>query len=102
MLEYSDLNDNEKRILREKLHLVRVAINSLEDNNIFLMDSDELFEFIYMDEIEKFKDAIGLIKSIISMDIKQEDVNKSIKQKIIEENKNVIKLSDNIYAYKDY
>lgn len=101
MLEYEELNEDEKRILREKLNLGRMSRYYLEDNDIVIMKEKELFEYIYLDDIKKVKDAINFINRIITFEISESDLNKSIRQKILEKNSKVIKLSDRAYAYKD-
>ena len=101
MLEYEDLNENEKRILRESLHVTRIHRYYLEDNNILLMESEDLFEYIYLDVLKKFEEAIQLIKQLYKKEIKAEDVGKKMIQKILEDNNRVIKLSNKVYAYKD-
>ena len=65
------------------------------------MESKELFDYIYMYDLKKIKEAIKFIEEIVQLRINNEDVNKSIIQKILEENEKVIKLSDNHYAYKE-
>ena len=101
MLDYKDLNDNEKRILREHLHVERMTQFYLEDHNIMIMNPSELFEYIFLDEIHKVNEAINLINDIINMDITQNDVNKTIKQKVIESHDSVFKISDNAYIYNE-
>ena len=65
------------------------------------MNAKELFEYIYMYDLKKIKDAINFIEKIIQLKIHNEDVDKNIVQKILEENEKVIKLNDDIYAYKE-
>lgn len=101
MLDYKDLNDNEKRILREHLHVERMTQFYLEDHNIMIMNPSELFEYIFLDEIHKLNEAIELIKDIKSMNITQNDINKTIEQKVLEFHDNVFKLSENVYIYKE-
>ncbi len=101
MLDYSELNEDEKRRLRNALGVERISVFYLEDHNILLMNAKELFDYIYMYDLKKIKDVIKLIEKIIQLKINNEDVDKSIVQKILEENEKVIKLNDNIYAYKE-
>ena len=101
MLDYKDLNDNEKRILREQLGVERMTQFYLEDHNILLMNPNEMFEYIFLDEIHKLNEAINLINDVINMDITQNDVNKTIRQKVIESHDSVFKISDNAYIYKE-
>lgn len=101
MLDYKDLNDNEKRILREHLGVERMTQFYLEDHNILLMNPNEMFEYIFLDEIHKLNEAINLINNVINMDIIQNDVNKTIRQKVIESHDSVFKISDNAYIYKE-
>ena len=101
MLDYKDLNDNEKRILREHLHVERMTQFYLEDHNIMIMNPGELFEYIFLDEIHKLNEAKELINDIKSMKINQNDMNKTIEQKVLEFHDNVFKLSENIYIYKE-
>ncbi len=101
MLDYNNLNDDEKRTLRNHLNIDRMSTYYLEDHNILLMDRKELFEYIYLIDLKKTKEAIKIIEDIVGQRIKSEDVNKTIMQKILEENEKVIKLSDNHYAYKE-
>ena len=44
MLQYSDLNNDEKRRVREILGVDRVGTYHLEDNGYMLMDINDLFE----------------------------------------------------------
>lgn len=101
MLDYKDLNDNEKRILREHLGVERMTQFYLEDHNILLMNPNEMFEYIFLDEIHKLNEAINFINNLINMDITQNDVNKTIGQKVIESHDSVFKISDNAYIYKE-
>ena len=101
MLDYNELNEDEKRTLRKALGVERISLFYLEDHQVLLMNAKELFEYIYMYDLKKIKDAINFIKEIVQLRINNEDVNKSIIQKILEENEKVIKLSDNHYAYKE-
>lgn len=101
MLDYNDLTDNEKRNLRNALGVERIHQFYLEDNNILIMEAKELFEYIYVLDIKKLKDAVDLIDRIIKLNITTEDANKSIMQKLLEGKSNVYKLSDEHYAYKE-
>jgi len=101
MLDYNELNEDEKRTLRKALGVERISLFYLEDHQVLLMNAKELFEYIYMYDLKKIKDAINFIEEIVQLRINNEDVNKSIIQKILEENEKVIKLSDNHYAYKE-
>lgn len=101
MLEYNDLNDDEKRVLRDALGVERIYTFYLEDHHILLMDSKELFEYIYILDVKKKKDALQLIEKIGDSVISSNDVNKTVIQKIIEEKENVIVLGNNRYAYRE-
>lgn len=101
MLEYENLNDEEKRRLKEALHIERMSRYYLEDNDIVIMGEKELLEYIYLDEMRKVKDAINFINKIITFEIENEDTNKTIGTIILERNERVIKLSDRAYAYRD-
>lgn len=101
MLEYESLDDEEKRKLKEALHIERMSRYYLEDNDIVLMKEKELLEYIYLDDMRKVKDAINFIDKIINYEIEEKDANKTIGMIILERNKRVIKLSDRAYAYKD-
>lgn len=101
MLDYNDLNDDEKRVLREALNVERIYTFYLEDHNILLMDSKELFEYIYILDVKKKTDALKLIERIGESVITNADVNKTIIQKKVGNNANVITLSSNRYAYKE-
>lgn len=101
MLYYDDLNNEEKRILRTALNVERISTFYLEDNGILLMNAEELFEYIYLYDIKKLKDAINFINEILKMKINNNDLNKSIMQKILEQNNKIIKINDTIYAYKE-
>lgn len=101
MLDYEDLNDDEKRLIREKLNVSRISRFYFEDNNIIVMKPNDLFEYIYLDEIYKIKDAMGLIENMGNKTIKQEDINKTVKQIILEQHDKVTKITDSIYIYKD-
>lgn len=65
------------------------------------MDSKELFEYIYILDVKKKKDALQLIEKIGDSVISSSDVNKTVIQKIIEEKDNVIVLGNNRYAYRE-
>lgn len=101
MLDYNDLSNEEKRILRTALNVERISTFYLEDNGILLMNAEELFEYIYLYDIKKLKDAINFINEILKMKINNNDLNKSIMQKILEQNNKIIKINDTIYAYKE-
>lgn len=101
MLDYNELNDDEKRTLRNALGVDRIHQFYLEDNNILIMESKELFEYIYIFDVKKLKDAVNLINRIVTLDITTEDANKSIMQKLLESKSNVYKLSNEHYAYKE-
>lgn len=101
MLDYNDLTDDEKRNLKDALGINRLHRFYLEDNNILIMEAKELFEYIYIFDVKKLRDAVNLIDRIITLNITTEDVNKSIMQKLLETKNNVYKLSDKNYAYKE-
>lgn len=101
MLDYNDLSNEEKRILRTALNVERISTFYLEDNGILLMNAEELFEYIYLYDIKKLKDAINFINEILKMKINNNDLNKSIMQKILEQNNKIIKINDTVYAYKE-
>ena len=101
MLNYDDLNDNQKRILREKLNISRIYPYYLEDHNILLMKKEELFQYIYVCDLKKVKDAISLLTRIMETKIKEDDKDKSFMQVLIENNEKVIKIDNNIFAYKE-
>lgn len=101
MLDYNDLNDDEKRTLKSFLGIERMHQYYLEDNNVLLMDEKELFEYIYMYDLKKIKDAINFIEEIVKLEITTEDSNKTIMQKILQKNSKVCKLGDKHYAYKE-
>ena len=101
MLNYEDLDENEKQKLKDYFHIGRMSRFYLEDNNILLMKKQELFEYIYLDEIEKYKEAIEFIKMISALEIPQCSEEKTVSGILLERNDKVIKLSNNTYAYKD-
>ncbi len=101
MLEYDKLNEEEKAKLRDALGISRIHRFYLEDNNILLMKKEELFEYIFLDGIKKCKDAIEIIEQMAKMTIEQNDIGKDVRQKMIENNPKVIKLSNEHYAYKE-
>jgi len=101
VIDYNNLNDNDKRIVREALNLTRVSQYYFEDNNILLMKVDDMFKYIYIDEIDKFKSAMEFINRISNIEIKNQDLNKSVKQILLDSNDKVTKISDEIYMYKD-
>lgn len=101
MLEYEELNEDEKRILREKLNIGRISRYYLEDNDIVIMGEKELLEYIYLDDIKKVKDALNFINRIMNFEIDECNKSKNIRQVVLEKNLKVIKLSDRAYAYKD-
>ena len=101
MLEYEELNEDEKRILREKLNINRMSRYYLEDNDIVIMGEKELLEYIYLDDIKKVKDALNYINRIMNFEVDNINESKTIRQIILEKNSKVMKLSDRAYAYKD-
>lgn len=101
MLEYEELNEDEKRILREKLNIGRMSRYYLEDNDIVIMGERELLEYIYLDDIKKVKDALNFINRIMNFEVDNINESKTIRQIILEKNSKVMKLSDRAYAYKD-
>lgn len=101
VIDYNNLNDNDKRIVREALNLTRVSQYYFEDNNILLMKVDDMFKYIYIDEIDKFKSAMEFINRISNIEIKNTDLNKTVKQLLLDSNDKVTKISDEIYMYKD-
>lgn len=101
MLQYSDLNNDEKRIIREKLGIERLHPYYLEDNNYLLMDVNELFDYIFLLDLKKLKDAINVINKFKEETIKEGDVNKTIKEFLIENENNVIKINSRVYLYKE-
>ncbi len=101
MFEYEELNEDEKRILREKLNINRMSRYYLEDNDIVIMGEKELLEYIYLDDIKKVKDALNFINRIMNFEVDNINESKTIRQIILEKNSKVMKLSDRAYAYKD-
>lgn len=101
MLDYNDLNENEKNVLKQVLNMQEIPTYYLEENNILLMEKREMFEYIYMYDLKKIKDAINLIERIINLEITIQDANKTIIQKLLESKNNVYKLSNEHYAYKE-
>lgn len=101
MLEYEELNEDEKRILREKLNIGRMSRYYLEDNDIVIMGERELLEYIYLDDIKKVKDALNFINRIMNFEVDNSNESKTIRQIILEKNSKVMKLSDRAYAYKE-
>ena len=49
MLDYNELNDDEKRTLRNALEVERIYPCYLEDHNILLMESKELFDYMVLE-----------------------------------------------------
>ena len=101
MFEYEELNEDEKRILREKLNINRMSRYYLEDNDIVIMGEKELLEYIYLDDIKKVKDALNFINRIMNFEVDNSNESKTIRQIILEKNSRVMKLSDRAYAYKE-
>ena len=101
MLQYSDLNNDEKRRVREILGVDRVGTYHLEDNGYMLMDINDLFEYIFLCDINKLKDALSLINRIKETVIKESDINKTIQEVLIDNRDNVNKISSRVYLYKD-
>ena len=101
MIEYEELNEDEKRILREKLNINRMSRYYLEDNDIVIMGEKELLEYIYLDDIKKVKDALNFINRIMNFEVDNINESKTIRQIILEKNSKVMKLSDRAYAYRD-
>ena len=101
MFEYEELNEDEKRILREKLNINRMSRYYLEDNDIVIMGEKELLEYIYLDDIKKVKDALNFINRIMNFVVDNINESKTIRQIILEKDPKVMKLSDRAYAYKE-
>lgn len=101
MFEYEELNEDEKRILREKLNINRMSRYYLEDNDIVIMGEKELLEYIYLDDIKKVKDALNFINRIMNFEVDNSNESKTIRQIILEKNSKVMKLSNRAYAYKE-
>ena len=101
MFEYEELNEDEKRILREKLNINRMSRYYLEDNDIVIMGEKELLEYIYLDDIKKVKDALNYIDRIMNFEVDNINESETIRQIILEKNSKVMKLSDRAYAYKE-
>lgn len=101
MFEYEELNEDEKRILREKLNINRMSRYYLEDNDIVIMGEKELLEYIYLDDIKKVKDSLNFINRIMNFEVDNSNESKTIRQIILEKNSKVMKLSDRAYAYKE-
>lgn len=101
MVSYARLTEDAKRKLREFLNVECLSAYSLEDKNVLIMYGDELYEYIFLYDITKYKEAIQLIKNILSTEILEKDINKSIQQILLSREPNVIELSENIYAYKE-
>ncbi len=101
MIQYSDLNNDEKRTLREHLGVERVSAFYLEDNHLLLMDVKELFEYIYLDDIYKLKDAMEVIDRIKDTVISDNYTNKTVQEMLVESNSKVTKISNEVYLYKD-
>lgn len=101
MVEYTQLSENAKRKLREKFHLQRVDTYTLEDRNILIMEAKELYEYIFLYDIKKYKEAMKLINEIINTKIMENDINKNVQQMLLNRVPNAVELSENIYAYKE-
>ena len=101
MIDYTQLNENAKRILRERFHLLRVDTYSLEDRNILIMEAKELYEYIFLYDITKYKEVMKQINEIINTKITERDINKTVQQILLSRVENVVELSENIYAYKE-
>lgn len=101
MLDYNELNDGEKRTLRQALQVERIHQYYLEDNRILLMKPNDMFEYVFLDEIDKYKEAIEYIKQIAQTEIKEEYIHKTVEQILLEQHANIIKVSNNVYAYKE-
>lgn len=101
MIDYSQLNDSEKRKLIEAFHLQAVDTYYLEDRNILIMEANELYEYIFLYDITKYKDAKKFINEIINTKIMEKDINKTVQQMLLNRVPNVAELSENIYAYKE-
>ena len=101
MFEYEELNEDEKRILREKLNINRMSRYYLEDNDIVIMGEKELLEYIYLDDIKKVKDALNFINRIMNFEVDNINESKTIRQIILEKNSKVMKLTYRAYAYKN-
>lgn len=101
MIDYTKLTENAKRKLREFLNIGRVDVYSLEDRNVLIMETNELYEYIFLYDITKYKEAMKLIKEIVNTKISDVDLNKTVQQMLLTRIPNVVELSENIYAYKE-
>ena len=102
MLECKKLKNEEKQKLRILLRRQRITDYLLEDSGIMLMNTKELFEFLYLDEIVKFKEAMAFIKRISEYNISSKHIDKTIAEIIIEDHENVYKLGKDAYVYCEY
>ena len=65
------------------------------------MDVNELFDYIFLLDLKKLKDAINIINKFKEVTIKECDVNKTIKECLTENENNVIKINSRVYLYKE-
>ena len=102
MLDYKDLKEDEKRKFRELFSVDRVYPFFLEDNKIFIMNSMEMFEFLYIDDILKVKDAIKFIKQIINYKIIDSDADATICQKMLKGNNKIYQIGEDVFLYSEH
>ena len=100
-MEYDELTDSEKNAFKSKFNLERVTRYYLEDNNIILLNKKDMINYLILDELEKKRDMEEHISLVHELEIKPEDVGKTVGEILLEQNENVTKLSKNVFAYQN-
>lgn len=101
MVKYEELNEQQKTKLKEALNIGRMTYYYLDDHNIILLNRKEMQEYVFLDEIRKFHEAMKFIENILDIEITAEDIGKTIGEIKLEKDTKIIKLSSDIYAYRD-
>ena len=101
VIRYEDLNEEQKTRLKEALHVVRMSYYYLDDHNVILLNRKEMQEYVFLDEINKYHEAMKFIDNLLDLEITSEDVGKTVGEMQLEKNEKIIKLASDIYAYHD-
>ena len=99
-MEYDELTEFEKENFRRSFNLTRVTRYYLEDNSIILLNKKDMINYLILDELEKKRDMEEHINFIHDLEVRPEDVGKTVGEILLEQNDKVTKLSKNAFAYK--
>ena len=100
-MEYDELTEQEKTTFKQRFNIERITRYYLEDNNIILLNKKDMINYLILDELEKKRDMEEHISMIHELEIRPEDVGKTVGEILLEQNEKVTKLSKNAFAYKN-